>query len=335
MILVYRRDRNGTKYRSLEPASLHTNSTQVQKSSGSHGQQYTWVKDPETGREYRHAVPAKPSKKKQQVRTDVTYQQCKPYHVDHRTSSETPGTGYKHGSRTPLQCAPNLQDRFPGIIPLEEKEGKSTDKKSPTILDWAKNCPVTYAEKLKYEDMNLPIWIWAYISEILSSRTGLSPDLPRGELESRLQHLLCVLQIALIHSEKTDFNSHGWTIAGIYAKRVQQKLDRGLDTWDSFSRFDNDPHPSEMFAATTEADKKVQHKKKDDRFGGRGGDKPKRLCPTWNICDVERKCQYLVDNPSVSKCAFRHECSYCIEKKHGNHQHQRRFCAKRRAAGDS
>ena len=225
-----------------------------------------------------------------------------------------------------------VQERVPGIVSLEEREGKPADRKSPTILDWAKNCPVTYAEKIKYDEMNLPVWVWAYVSEILSSRTGLSPDMPRGELEARLQHLLCVLQVTLIHSEKTDFNTNGWTIASIYAKRIQQKLDRKLDSWESFKRFGHDPHPSEMFAAKTEADSKAPARKKKgvDRRGG----KVTNMCTTWNNCEVERKCQYLVNNPTATKCIMRHECSYCIEKHHGNFNHQRRFCAKRRAAGD-
>ena len=164
-------------------------------------------------------------------------------------------------------------------------------------------------------------------------RTGLSQDMPRGELEARLQHLLCVLQVTLIHSEKSEFCSTGWSIASIYAKRIQQKLDRKLDTWDSFGRFGHDPHPSEMFAAKTEADTKAPAKKKGeaDRKSGR----ERRMCPTWNNCETQRKCQYLVDNPTATKCLFRHECSYCIENNHGQQNHQRRFCAKKRAAGNT
>ena len=52
------------------------------------------------------------------------------------------------------------QELVEGIIPLEEREGKIDDKRLPTILDWAKNCPLTYAEKLKYEEVNLSIWVW-------------------------------------------------------------------------------------------------------------------------------------------------------------------------------
>ena len=127
-------------------------------------------------------------------------------------------------------------------------------------------------------------------------------------------------------------------MASIYAKRIQQKLDRGLDTWQGFNRFGHDPHPSEMFSAKTEADAKLS-KKRDfgDRNGkdGRDANKTRRLCTTWNNCEVEWKCQYLLDNPSATRCLRKQECSYCTEKKLGPSNHQRRFCSKRKAAGDA
>ena len=320
MVLVYRRDKFGNKYRSMEPA--------VEQASHV---QYTWVKDPNSGREYQCSVKPKPSQNKpSQVSTAYVGSHNRGL-VDHRVSSNTPGTGHKHGKRSPAPRKNDRTERVPGIIPLDDREGKQVEGKGLTITDWAKNCPVTYAEKVKYDEMNLAVWTWAFVSEILASRTGLVPDMTRGELEARLQHLLCVLQVALIHSDKSDFNSKGWSIASIYAKRIQQKLDRGLDTWDSFARFGHDPHPSEMFAATTEAEYKQQsRKKKDPDQPG----KDKKMCTTWNNCTVERKCQYLVDNPQFKKCFRKHECSYCSEKNFGTLNHQRRFCSRRLAAGD-
>ena len=90
---------------------------------------------------------------------------------------------------------------------LENRDGKHSDSKIPTVVDWARNCPVAYAEKIKYDELNLPMWVCAFVSEILSSRTGMSPALPTGELEARLQHLLCVLQVTLVNSEKKDFTA--------------------------------------------------------------------------------------------------------------------------------
>jgi hypothetical protein len=323
VILVYRRDKDGNKYRCYEP--YLANQDQASPSAVKH----FWVTDPVTGREYKQAVTAKPGN----IKRDQ-YQSGHQRFTDHRLESETPGTGYRHGMRSPSRTRTRKSDRVPGIIPLDTKEGRSDDKKAVTIVDWARNCPVTYAEKVKFEEMNLPLWVWAFVSEILSSRTGLSPDMPHGELEARLQHLLCVLQVALVNSEKNDFTSKGWSIAGIYAKRVQQKLDRGLESWDDFHRFGYDPHPSEMISAKTEADKKVPIVKKRDGDKQTGNKDKKVMCTTWNNSEVEGKCKYLADNPSASRCYRRHDCSYCIEKGYGTFMHQRRFCKKKRDAGD-
>ena len=327
VILVYRRDKNGLKYRSYEP--YHVDSGTVSRDKHV---KYAWVTDPETGREYKQAVPSKPAKSSKQLVSGSGHHITR--HVDHRAASETPETGHRRGMRSPSRSQQHVSERVPGIVPLQDKEGKSDDRKTLTITDWAKNCPVAYAEKIKYDEINLPIWVWAYVSEILSSRSGLSPDMPRGELEARLQHLLCVLQVALVNSEKTDFSNKGWSIASIYAKRVQQKLDRGLETWEDFKRFGYDPHPSEMFTAKTEVDKRAPNPNRKKKEEEKPAGAAKRLCTTWNNCEVERKCQYLVDYPSATKCNKRHDCSYCQEKGYGTLNHQRRFCKRRRDAGD-
>ena len=86
-----------------------------------------------------------------------------------------------------------------------------------------------------------------------------------------------------------------------------------------------------MFSAKTESDKKTAVKKK----GASSDTFSKRFCPTWNNCETERKCQYMIDNPTA-KCRGRHECSYCSEKGYGVTNHQRRFCKRRRDnAGDA
>ena len=325
VILVYRRDKSGKKYRSYEPYLPQ------QDSSSSPAVAYKWVTDPTTGREYKKSVKVQPSQ--------TQSRQFK--HADHRVGTETPCTGFRRGVRSPSRPAASKSDRLPGIIPLDNKEGRSEDRKSPSVVDWARNCPVTYAEKVKFEELNLPLWVWAFVSEILASRSGLAPDMKQGELEARLQHLLCVLQVTLVNSERNDFTNKGWMIASIYAKRVQQKLDRGLENWDDFSRFGFDPHPSEMISAKTEADRKFIVKKKDsDRATGIGtglgmGNRDKKLqCTTWNNSEVEGKCKYLADNPSATRCNRRHDCSYCLEKGHGTYMHQRRFCKKRRDVAD-
>ena len=330
VVLVYRRNSNGVKYRSYEPYQVDKAALPPRES------QHVWVTDEATGYQYKQRVrQAASSDRQASTATTTSAGRC----VDHSRASQTPASGFKLGVRSPSPPR-QRKERIPGIMPLSEKEGKIDDAKLLTIVDWVRNCPVAYAEKIKLDEVNLPLWVWGYVSEILSSRSGLSPDMPRGELEARLQHLLCVLQVALVHSEKTDFFTNGWSVASTYAKRVQQKLDRKLENWADFKRFGHDPHPSEMFSAKTEADRKAPLRKKKegertdrDRFDRDKSDQSKKLCTTWNNSEVQRKCQYMLDYPSA-RCIRRHECSYCSEKGHGVNIHQRRFCRKRLDAGE-
>ena len=68
-----------------------------------------------------------------------------------------------------------------------------------------------------------------------------------------------------------------------------------------------------------------------------GEDPPrgKLLCTTWNSSTVEKKCDWMVKNPDKGKCNRRHDCSYCLDKGLGSFNHQKSFCGKRIAAGDS
>ena len=207
-----------------------------------------------------------------------------------------------------------------------DKEGKS--EKISSIVEWGRLCPVLWAEKINLDNMNVVVWVWAYLAEILAAVGGTDSDLTNEELQAKLQHLLCVLQVCASHSEKTDFDHQGWKIARLYAKKVQAQLDRGLVSWSDFSVFRGNPHPSELIAAKEELVKVVKKKNFEDPPRGKwvGEDPPrgKLLCTTWNSSTVEKKCDWMVKNPDKGKCNRRHDCSYYLE-----------FCGKRIAAGDS
>ena len=291
--LVYRRDKYGQKYRSLEKVPVvEVPAEHVLK----------WVTDPTSGRQYKKYVPIRSSS-------------GLPDHQDTRQARQS------HLSR----------ERMAAFVPLttSEKEGKPESKSS--IVDWAKKCPVLWADKVSADSMNIVIWMWAYLSEILASRLGSATELKPGELEAQLQHALCVLQVCASHSEKTDFDHQAWKIARLYAKKVQSQLDHGLATWSDFSSYKNNPHPSELIAAKQEMEPKVVNKKK----GEDAKDKSKPLCTTWNTSKIENKCDWMVKNPDRGRCNRRHQCTYCSEKGLGTFVHQRSFCSRRITAGDT
>ena len=208
-----------------------------------------------------------------------------------------------------------------------------------------------WAEKINFESMNAIIWLWGYLSEILDEKNANPASLESGVLQANLQHALCVLEVCATHSEKNDFDHHGWRVAKLYARKVQAKLDRGLIGWKDFTEFKTNPHPSELIAAKQELEPKMRKKgferasdrgyeRASDRGSDRGserdrgrGDRP--LCTTWNSSKTEGKCDWQVRNPDKGRCNRRHDCNYCTEKGHGTLFHQRSFCPKRVAAGDT
>ena len=181
------------------------------------------------------------------------------------------------------------------------------------------------------------LWSWAYIAELLASRTGQASPLQHGELEARLQYYLNVLEIALQPSNPSDFDSHAWKVARLYGEKVQQKVDRG-DTWFGFERrYGSDSQPHELMAAEKELAPRVKKVKEEVLSKVKTGEDPqtnrKRTCTTWNTSTVEGKCEYEANNDGRT-CSRRHECSWCKEKGKTSLSHQRSFCRQRIAAGE-
>ena len=237
-------------------------------------------------------------------------------------------------STTPELVSTQRNERMPAfVVPVEEKQGKSS---TPIIVQYARSCPVAWTSKVTSDKLNMGLWCWGYVAELLASRTGQTQSLQPGELETKLQHFLNLLEMALQPSNPAEFDSHSWRVARLYAEKVQQKIDRG-ETWFNFeARYGADSQPHELMAAKEEVkparklkdpmkeDPKV--KSKDDKKG------TKRSCTTWNTSSVEGKCDYEVN--SDRSCDRRHECSWCKEKGKWSLHHQRSFCRQRIAANE-
>jgi hypothetical protein len=237
-------------------------------------------------------------------------------------------------SRSSGTRPPQHHERAPTFVSLSNSEKEGKVEKKQTIVDWARKCPVLWAEKVNFDNMNAIVWLWGYLSEILAARTTNDVPLEAGVLEAKLQHALSVLEVCASHSEKTDFDTQGWKVAKLYGHKVQAQLDRGLVSWLDFAEFKANPHPSELIAARQELEQKQKVvKKKPGEDGRQRSDRP--LCTTWNTSKVDGKCDWQVRNPEKGRCNRRHDCSYCTEKGHGATNHQRSFCARRISAGEA
>merc|ERR1719186_2591696 len=91
-------------------------------------------------------------------------------YLDHRIVSGSPEVMMQLGVRTPQQSSrPAKDDRLPGfIIPTEERQGK--ESKLPDIVQHARNCPVAWTTKVTSDKLNMGLWCWAYMSDLLATR---------------------------------------------------------------------------------------------------------------------------------------------------------------------
>jgi hypothetical protein len=98
-------------------------------------------------------------------------------------------------------------------VPRTVKQGRTGDDmdkgKSLSIADWAKLCPVKYANSCTDKNINLPMWVWGKLAEIRAALAGNITPLVKGELEARLRHMQCVLEVCNQNSSPTDYTPYG------------------------------------------------------------------------------------------------------------------------------
>ena len=321
--LVWYRDASGQKYFLHKPCK-DMNTPELVKS---------YICDEATGRWYEKMVP-KLGAEKLSI-PDEQQPLPKPAYLDHRVNSLSPVPRMVQGVRTPVQSAPLPQgERVPGFL-LGESEKQGKVSKMPDLVQWARNCPVNWTQKITSDKMNAVLWAWASISELLATRTGQAPTLQPGELEARMQHVCNVLEITLQASGQSDFGGDAWNVARLYDQKVQQKVDSRRFSWLQLSAMNHGAsHPHELMAAHQELAKKPKVNR-GGNYDGTGSkeeprvDRKKPKCGTWNKSEVRGKCAYEVENPS-EKCRYSHECTYCKSRSLKPVDHQRFFCSKRK-----
>ena len=337
---IWRRSPSGEKYftEELIPAPLS-------------GNKYEWVKDKKTGRTSKRLVPCEADQGldlrtvidpttglEVQMLVPRTPTRPSSVHVSAKqNASKTPARVDHRGQSDQLKGV-NMYERAPSYIaPTEDKQGK--ENKIPVLVNYARNCPVAWTSKVTSDKLNMGLWCYSYVAELLATRTGAASALAPGELEARMQHFLNVMEISLQPSNPAEYDGHSWRVARLYAEKVQQKVDRG-SSWVAFEkRYGADTHPHELMAAQVELpppSKKTIVEKKVEKKGDKGKDvkeRTGRICTTWNSSDVENKCKFEV-NYEGRECNNKHECSWCKDKHGRSLPHQRTFCRQRITAGE-
>ena len=205
-----------------------------------------------------------------------------------------------------------------------DKQGK--ESRLPSLVQYARDCPVSWTGKVTSSSLNPLLFSWAYVSELLAARTGQAPSLKDGELEARLQHFLSVLEVTLQTTTLTDFASDSWKVSRLYHQKVQDKIDVGVYSWIELSeQWGTATLPHELMAANAELTPRVL-KRKSERSPRRRVEpdlKPddKRPCFSWNNCDTRGKCKWEVEHDD-RKCRMIHVCSWCKLEYNQNNFHQ-------------
>ena len=339
---VWRREPGGDKYFTEEPVKVVTSEME-----------YKWVKNPVTGRTSKKLIKKAQPQQEMDLRMVVdpvsgervqmlvprTIHNLRPDKVTGKPTLKQKETNVQpervdHRAHTLHPDILPIKDRVPSYVShADDKQGKD---KLPLVIQYARNCPVAWTSKVTSDKLNMGLWSWGYVAELLATRTGVAPALQPGELEARMQHFLNVLEIALQPSTATDFDSQPWKVARLYAEKVQHKVDNG-GSWVAFEqRYGADSHPHELMAAQIELAPKPKVAKEDiKKVDKTAKDKAweKRPCTTWNSSQVENKCKFEAENQG-RVCDRIHECSWCKDKTKRSLPHQKSFCRQRQGAGE-
>lgn len=214
-------------------------------------------------------------------------------------------------------------------MPLDTNQPEQREGKLPkSIATYARDMPVEYAKSATAKNINFAMFMYGAISEIHSSRIGISPPLEPGVLEAKLQHLLNVISVTCLNASPTDFKPVAWSVGRTYHNLVQAKVDSGRESWADFENYHrSSPHAAEMVAAEREHRAALNRPKQErtqertqERKGEKKGDLDKPACFTWNDFEEEGKCRYESDHPGEK----------CKKKYPGNRtKHQERFCKRK------
>ena len=89
---------------------------------------------------------------------------------------------------TPFQQNTRDRDeRFPGIVPLDKDQADQKEGKTPkSIASHARDMPVEYAQSATPKNINFAMFMYGAISELHSSRIGMTAPMEPGVLEAKL-----------------------------------------------------------------------------------------------------------------------------------------------------
>ena len=297
---------------------------------------YEWRINAQTGDRYQILVPYQHQPPQQNcqvapVQTLPGQRQQLPFPGPQQNHGYSPDVTH-HNSDTSHQTTSQLHDaslsrheRVAGIVSL--LEGGGGTKKVPKVLEFAKKCPTRWSKQATLNSINLPLYAWGVLEEVEASLSGRSQAMQSSVILGKLRHLKNTFEVCCQNSTSQDFTGYGWTLAKDYATKMNDEIEQGRETWQDMrlevktstlmSASMENPRPAPRFEPAV---KKVKQTEK------------KEVCPTYNKCTTENKCDYEVTNPTKT-CLRKHECSWCRSNKNQSWSHQASRCRGKAADG--
>ena len=191
-------------------------------------------------------------------------------------------------------------------LSLDSLVSKTVKCKQYKALDFTKLGTFPYLSQVKESNINLALFSYGSLRHILCLIDGTLTPVSHGEICSRLQHLVNVLEIVCLSSSLSDFDNNAWKIGKFYNSRIINDIEIGIKRWEGLDKA-IDPTAWQFAKELLVKSKPPQNQTKNPVNNSNV-----RICTTYNTFRKDG-CSYEHNNPGET-CVFLHVCNKCRKK---------------------
>ena len=169
--------------------------------------------------------------------------------------------------------------------------------------------------------MSLSLFTYGSIKHLLLLSNGTLPPVSKEEFNSRLQHLLNVLDITCLDSSLAEFDSFSWKIAKCYDEKILSDISQGYKSWLTLDKCIDS-------TAWNYAQRMVPLESKPNRNQSKpqnSNQSSQKMCTTFNTFRRGDSCAFEFNNPNEN-CVYLHQCSACNKRGFPNRRHKAFNC---------
>ena len=187
-------------------------------------------------------------------------------------------------------------------------------------IDFARLSNYNYISQLKPSNLNLSLFAYGSIKHLLLLSNGTLPAVSKDEFNSRLQHLLNVLDITCLVSSLNEFDSFSWKIAKCYDEKILSDLEQGYKRWSTLDKCIDSTawnYAQRMVPAESKPTKNQRNQNSNQTN--------QKMCTTYNTFRRGESCAFEFNNPNEN-CVYLHQCSACNKRGFPNRRHKAFNC---------